>query len=156
MMELVVRLPQLDELKAKLDQLLEVLGNVDTVGAGTACGVELCVKALLAHDKMSESVQPTRRARTAKAPPASTPTASSAAAAASTLTATDANGKDHEDVEDEDALRARVEFEAKRTTRQFGIAATRTVISSVADGALRIDDVPAARLAAALSALQAL
>jgi hypothetical protein len=159
-MELEVHLPQLDAVIAKLDQLREAIKNIDTVGACTGNDVELCVRTVLALDKKLDTlaltaaapgsvsqpeipVKPTKRARTAKAPPAATPTAA------------DANGEEH-CAEDEDALRARVEFEAKRTTRQFGIGGTRAAIGRVVDGALRVDDVPAARLTAVLSALQAL
>jgi hypothetical protein len=58
---------------------------------------------------------------------------------------------------DEDALRVRVEFEAKRTTRQFGISATRAAIARVAGAeVVRLHDVPRSRLPSLLTELQAL
>jgi hypothetical protein len=71
-------------------------------------------------------------------------------------TVPDAKGEDH-GVEDEDTLRARVDFEAKRTTRQFGIGATRAAIKRIAgDAVLRVDEVPAVLLPTLLAELQAL
>jgi hypothetical protein len=59
--------------------------------------------------------------------------------------------------EDEDALRARVEFEGKRVQRMFGVGAMRAAVKRVAgDGVLRIDDVPLPQLGELLTALQAL
>ena len=164
-MEIIVRL--LDEVIAKLNGLTDTLNNIDMVIANTANDVELCVKTLLAlakkldalalvvaapgpvsQSEASEPVKsaPAKRVRTPKAAP-TTPTS----------VAADANREDHEDVDDEDALRARCEFEARRTTRQFGIGGTRAAIARVAgDGVLRVDDVPTARLAAVLSELQAM
>ncbi len=70
--------------------------------------------------------------------------------------AADAKDEEH-DVEDEDTLRARVDFEAKRVTRQFGIGATRAAIKRMAgNGVLRVDEVPAVKLPALLAELQAL
>jgi hypothetical protein len=71
------------------------------------------------------------------------------------------NGEDsvpqHEDDEAEEDLRARAAFEARRTTRLFGIAGTRATIRKVAGPTvLSIDDVPVAKLPALIEALQAL
>jgi hypothetical protein len=137
-MEFDIRMPQLTEVQTRLDELFNhvdaLYRKLDDLALAAAAPGPVA---------QPEAPAPAKRARAPKAPPAPTPAA------------TDANGEDH-DIEDEDALRARVEFEAKRTTRQFGIGGTRAAIARVADGALRVDDVPASRLTAVLSALQAL
>lgn len=61
------------------------------------------------------------------------------------------------DLEDEEDLRGRASFEARRTTRLFGIAGTRATIKQVAGAnILTVDDVPVAKLPTLIKALQAL
>jgi hypothetical protein len=134
-MTLDIRLSQLDEVQTRLDELFN---HIDALHRKLD-DLKLAAAPIFDAPELPPKVNRTRKA---KASPAATPTA------------TDVT-EDH-DAEDEDTLRARVEFEAKRTTRQFGIGGTRAAISRVADGALRVDDVPAAHLAAVLTALQAL
>lgn len=72
------------------------------------------------------------------------------------------NGEAHADqeaadIEDEDALRARTQFESKRVARTFGIGASRALIKKVAgDGILQIDDVPSWQLLQLLDELRAM
>jgi hypothetical protein len=62
-----------------------------------------------------------------------------------------------EDQDDEDTLRARIGFEAKRVQRTLGVGALRVAIRKVAGAdILQVDDVPVPRLAALLTELQAL
>jgi hypothetical protein len=62
-----------------------------------------------------------------------------------------------DDDEDEEDLRARATFEARRTTRLYGIAGTRATIKRVAGPTvLNVDDVPTEKLPALIEALQAL
>jgi hypothetical protein len=69
---------------------------------------------------------------------------------------TKANGEALDD-EDTDALRAQVAFEGKRITRTLGIGGMRAAIRKVTgENILQIDDVPAQRLSALLTALQGL
>jgi PII-like signaling protein len=131
-------LPQLDEMIELLEKLDKKLDALALTSAASSPVVQ---------PEVSEPVKPAPAKRARKASTAATP--------AATPVASNVNGEDH-DVEDEDALRARVEFEARRVQRLIGISGMRAAISRVADGVLRIDDVPAAQLEAALTALQAL
>ena len=133
-----VFLPQLDEMIELLEKLDKKLDALALTSAASSPVVQ---------PEVSEPVKPAPAKRARKASTAATP--------AATPVASNVNGEDH-DVEDEDALRARVEFEARRVQRLIGISGMRAAISRVADGVLRIDDVPAAQLEAALTALQAL
>jgi hypothetical protein len=135
-MDVEIHLPQLEQLlkeTAKNSSLLTLL--VDKI--------DVLTLAAAASGPVSQPEPAAAAARAKRRSPKSPP-----------APAAEPNDKDH--VEDEDALRARCEFEAKRTTRLVGLNGTRAAIARVADGVLRIDDVPAARLPALLSALQAL
>jgi hypothetical protein len=143
MMEFDIRMPQLTEVQTRLDELFNHVDALhrkldDLTLAAAAPGP-------VAQPEAPAPVQekaPAKRGRKAAAAPAATPAA---------------NGEAEDtDEEDEDTLRARVEFEEKRVRRLFGINGARAAISKAADGVLRIDDVPAARLTAVLTALQAL
>lgn len=142
-MEFDVRMPQLTEVQIRLDELFNYVDALhrkldDALALAAAAPGPVSQPEVLSQPE----AKPAKRARAPKAPSAPTPAA------------TDANVAD-DHVEDEDALRARVEFEAKRITRQFGIGATRAAISRVAgNGALRVDDVPAVHLPALLTELQ--
>jgi hypothetical protein len=69
----------------------------------------------------------------------------------------DGAAEDTNDDEDEEDLRARASFEARRTTRLYGIAGTRAAIKKIAGAnVLNVDDVPVAKLPALITALQAL
>jgi hypothetical protein len=64
---------------------------------------------------------------------------------------------DGEAPEDEDALRARTAFEAKRVSRTHGVGAMRAAIKRIAgNGMLTVDEVPPKQLGDLLAALQAL
>jgi hypothetical protein len=137
-MHVQVRLPQLDALIAWLEALDRKLDTL--ILAATTPG-----SAPQPEPPRSEPAKrAAKRKHTQKAPPIPKETAP------------EAKNEEH-DTEDEGTLRARVAFEAKRTTRQFGIGATRAAIKRIAgDGVLRVDEVPAEQLSALLSALQAL
>jgi hypothetical protein len=165
-MELELRLPQLETLAAKIDEVVRNQKAAEAVSACTDIDTEACLTRLEAIEQKLDALilaaatpgpvsQPEppqsapaerapKRGRTQKAP------------LMRQQTAAEAMDEDHR-VEDEDTLRARVDFEAKRTTRQFGIGATRAAIKRIAgDGVLRVDDVPAVQLPLLLTELQAL
>jgi hypothetical protein len=163
-MDLEVRLPQLDTLIAKIDELQKA---VDAVSACTNIDTEACLTRLEALDQRLDTLI-LAAATPGSAPPQPEPPQSEPAKRAAKRkhtqkapsitkeTVPDAKDEEH-DAEDEGTLRARVDFESKRTTRQFGIGATRAAIKRIAgEGVLRVDEVPAVQLSALLSALQAL
>jgi hypothetical protein len=139
-MELEVRLPQLDTLLTKIEALSDKIDAMALAAAAPGPVVQPETPAAVWSSPawvQPEDIEPSlargKPKRGRKAKPA-------------------ADGE----IEDEDTLRARVEFEEKRVRRLFGINGARAAISGAADGVLRIDDVPVARLTAVLSALQAL
>ncbi len=136
-----IRMPQLVEMQT-LDELYD---HVDALHQKIDDALAQRVGVSPAASEVPAETKP-KRTRKAAAPTALAP---------ATPAVSQTNGEDT-DVEDEDALRARCEFEAKRVQRLIGIGGMRAALSRVADGVLHIDDVPAARLASVLTALQAL
>ncbi len=154
-MEITVKIPQLDALLAELETVKTYLKDLLETNRVAA----IATPALAQPEPAAE---PERRGRRRKVVLVSTTSTVTGIAhgksevfepAAPAAT----NGAAGEDQDDEDTLRARASFEAKRVQRTLGIGASRAVIKKIAgDGVLQIDDVPAGQLPQLLDELQAL
>lgn len=134
-MELEVRLPQLDHIIAKMDAIESKLDALTLAAA--APGVAQIVGPAIATPK--PVIRPRRRVTPPQPEPARV------------------NGEDSDQEEEEATLRARAAFEAKRTTRLLGLAATRAVLrKATGQNILQVDDVPVAQLPALIAELQAM
>jgi hypothetical protein len=150
-MNMEIRFPQLEELldwDAEVRDLIEALNDklaalnskIDALAPAVAAPAPTPIDPPLSESEPKPA--PKKRGRPSK------------------VKASTGNGEDHadEDVNNEDDLRARVTFEAKRVTRTLGIGGMRAAIRKATGGAniLQVDDVPASKLPLLLTELQAM
>lgn len=141
-------------LKLEIPQLDEALKAVVEVSDQNTVLIDL-VKGL--NTKMDALALAISAPGAARIEPAEKPERAKARRAAARPEPVAANGEDEEAEDNEEDLRAEATFEAKRTTRQFGIGRTRTAIRKVGGpDANTIDDVPAAKLPKLVDELRAL
>jgi hypothetical protein len=139
-----IRLPQLEEMKQQLQAQNELLqaqnDKIDALALAVAGATSAPVDPPLSESEPKPVTK--KRGRPPKA------------------AVIKGNGEADEDEDDnnEDDLRARVAFEAKRVTRTLGIGGMRAAIRKATGGAniLQVDDVPASKLSVLLTELQAM